>query len=69
MTIPPTLTGQRVTLKPLTASDMPYVVKWYSDPEILRLNCEVEPWKQEKYAQWYRNICTDANKVYGLRLW
>ena len=64
MTMPPTLTGQRVTLKPLTASDMHYVVKWYSDPEILRLNCEMEPWTQEKYAQWYRNICTDANKVW-----
>ena len=64
MTTPPTLTSQRVTLKPLTESDMPYFVKWYSDPEILRLNCEVEPWTPEKFTQWYRNICHDANKVW-----
>jgi len=64
MTTPPTLTSQRVTLKPLTESDMPYFVKWYSDPEMLRLMGEVEPWTQEKYAQWHHNLCNDANKVW-----
>jgi RimJ/RimL family protein N-acetyltransferase len=64
MTTPPILTSHHVTLKPLTESDLPYFVKGYSDPEILRLNCGVEPWTEEKYAQWYRNICNDANKVW-----
>ncbi|MFW9894136.1 MAG: GNAT family N-acetyltransferase [Candidatus Thorarchaeota archaeon] len=64
MTTPPTLTSQRVTLQPLTASDMPYFVKWYSDPEMLRLSGEVEPWTEDKFAQWYQNLCTDANKVW-----
>jgi diamine N-acetyltransferase len=64
MTTPPTLTSQRVTLKPLTESDMPHFVKWYSDPEILRLNGEVEPWTEKKFAQWYHNTCHDANKVW-----
>jgi RimJ/RimL family protein N-acetyltransferase len=64
MTTSPTLTSQRVTLKPLTEYDMPYFVKWYSDPEIMRLTGDVEPLTQEKYAQWYRNTCNDANKVW-----
>jgi RimJ/RimL family protein N-acetyltransferase len=62
--MPPTLTSQHVTLKPLTEADMPYFVKWYSDPEIMRLTGDVEPMTQETYAQWYRNTCSDANKVW-----
>jgi diamine N-acetyltransferase len=64
MTTPPTLPSQCVTLKPLTASDMLYFVKWYSDPEMMRLTGDVEPWTQEKCGQWYQDLCTDVNKVW-----
>jgi diamine N-acetyltransferase len=53
-----------VTLKPMTESDMPYLVKWYSDPEMLRLSGEVEPLTKEKFAQWYHNLCNNVNKVW-----
>lgn len=48
MTTPQTLPSQHVTLEPLTASDMPYFVKWYSDPEMMRLTGDVEPWTRAR---------------------
>lgn len=64
MTAHPTLTGHRVTLKPITEADLPRMLSWYTDPEILRMSGEVELWTREKLAQWYHEACNDTNSVW-----
>ena len=64
MTTLPTLTSQRVTLKPFTKSDIPYLFKWYSDPEILRLIGGTQLYTHEKAYQWYQEESQDPSSTW-----
>lgn len=64
MTTPPTLTSQRVTLKPMTKFDLPHLVKWDSDPEMMKLTGGTEPWTREKAEQWFDNACSDETSIW-----
>ena len=63
MTAPPTLLGQRVILKPMTASIIPLLARWFSDPEILPLVGEVKPLTREAIEWWYIEVTADENSV------
>lgn len=53
------LLGQCVVLQPLVQRDLSHLVKWYSDPELLKLTGETEPWTREKAEQWFEKACSD----------
>jgi diamine N-acetyltransferase len=60
----PTLVGQRVVLKPVTKAIIPYLAKWYSNPEILRLIGGTERYTREKAEQGYHEESKDTTSIW-----
>jgi RimJ/RimL family protein N-acetyltransferase len=58
------LIGRRVYLRPFSKNDLPYVQKWYSDPEIRELTGEVAPMSHAEAEKWYKELLADEERVW-----
>ena len=62
------LASGKVILRGFVNSDIPHLIKWYNDPEILNLTAETEPLSQEKARAFLRTIKTDKNRIWFMIL-
>ena len=58
------LVGRRISLRPFSKRDMPYVQKWSNDPEIRRLTGEVAPMSDEEAEKFYKELCSDKERAW-----
>ncbi len=62
------LESNKVILRGFVNSDTAHLLKWYNDPEILRLTAETEPLSQENARAFLKTIKTDKNRIWFMIL-
>ncbi|MBM4248405.1 MAG: GNAT family N-acetyltransferase [Euryarchaeota archaeon] len=58
------LESKRVVLRPPRPSDIPHLVRWFSDPEILRLTAETEPMTARSARAFLRKVKKDPDRLW-----
>jgi RimJ/RimL family protein N-acetyltransferase len=58
------LIGERVSLRPFSEDDLPYVQKWSRDAELRRMIGEVAPMSRTDVGKWYKELLADKDRVW-----
>ncbi len=58
------LIGERVSLRPFSEDDLPYVQKWSRDAELRRMIGEVAPMSRADAEKWFRELLADKDRVW-----
>jgi len=56
------LIGRRVSLRPFRKDNLPFVQKWYDDPETRKLVGEVAPMSRSEAEEFFRQLCADETR-------
>ncbi len=58
------LTGNKVVLRPVKRSDMPYLLKWFNDPEVIQYLGAYLPMTEMAEEKWIESLATTRASSY-----